>query len=607
MKETRKQVRLNRDSARHVKLFKTNKGWMTMGVTTLAMAAGVITLGSNASDVSAATWKSRSVSEITDQIKQSASKTTYTIKWGDTLGTIAQALKNTGINTTAERLAEINHIAKADLIYAGNTLTFTGTGNQAVATVKEDGQTKSYNLDPNKTVEATKTDVDAAKDSQKTPAKAATKTTATTKETKFEAAIKAAGYTFTKSGSEYDFEVAGATDADKSAIDGIAKQYGVTDYAYTVNGVKQAAAKADATEATTDAAKSTDEAADTQTTSALAKFEAALDAKDLDYTENDGVVTVTSHDDVKDTVADLATEAGFDTNNVKVNAVKDLTANDQFEAAIKAKGYTFTMDGTKYAFEVGSANADDVTAITDVLNYYGVTNYEFTTNGKVQATDAQEATTTTKSAAVQTEVQADTAATKTTEKTETVAATKTVTTPAKKTSTATATKTTTKPAATTSTVKKTTTAPKKTVTKPAVSKPTTSKTTTATSSSRDAKVAAVIKTAQAQLGKPYVYGSKGPSSFDCSGLISYVFKQAIGMNMSGNSASQSYKGTKVSLSSLQKGDLIFWSHNGSNTGVYHVAIYIGGGQYIVAPHTGTNVQIQTISSYFKPSFAKRVL
>jgi cell wall-associated NlpC family hydrolase len=77
--------------------------------------------------------------------------------------------------------------------------------------------------------------------------------------------------------------------------------------------------------------------------------------------------------------------------------------------------------------------------------------------------------------------------------------------------------------------------------------------------------------------------------------------------MNWNSASQSYKGTKVSLKAAQPGDLIFWSSNGSNTGVYHVAIYIGNGQYIVAPHTGTDVQIQTISSYFQPSFAKRVL
>ncbi|WP_127848499.1 NlpC/P60 family protein [Lacticaseibacillus hulanensis] len=577
MKETRKQVRLNRDESRRVKLFKTHKGWMTMGVTTLAMAAGVITLGSNASDVSAATWKTRSVSEIADQIKTATDKTTYTIKWGDTLGTIAQALKDTGINTTAERLAEINHIAKADLIYAGNKLTFTGTGSTAVATVKEsDGKTASYNLDPNKSTKATKTDVAEAKKSQASAASSSNATKATTT-TSSKATTTTTTVAAKKAKLSATVKELGATVAVKTAADG------------------------------------------------SSKLVVTIPAKASDAT--------------KSAIQAAVTASGLDDSAVTLVKVADLTANESFEAAIKAKGYTFTKDaGSKYSFEVGNASAGDIEAITSVLNYYGVTNYQFTENGVPTDEDA-DATSADTDTADDTDADAadtdstDTTTTTTTEDDDDVApatttktdedsssaatsssapaATKTATTASSSSSSseATAPKATTPAPAVKKTTPAATPAPKKTVAKKVTPKvaPVVKKTTTTSSASRAAKVAAVIKTARQQLGKPYEYGAKGPSSFDCSGFVSYVFKNAIGMDMSGNSRTQSYKGSQVSLGSLQTGDLIFWSSNGSNSGVYHVAIYIGGGQYIVAPHTGSDVQIQTISSYFKPSFAKRVL
>ncbi|MEJ1320021.1 NlpC/P60 family protein [Latilactobacillus sakei] len=62
-------------------------------------------------------------------------------------------------------------------------------------------------------------------------------------------------------------------------------------------------------------------------------------------------------------------------------------------------------------------------------------------------------------------------------------------------------------------------------------------------------------------------------------------------------------GQRVSLNSLQPGDIIFWGGGAS----YHDAIYIGGGQYVHAPQPGESVKISTISSYFMPSFAVRVL
>ena len=113
---------------------------------------------------------------------------------------------------------------------------------------------------------------------------------------------------------------------------------------------------------------------------------------------------------------------------------------------------------------------------------------------------------------------------------------------------------------------------------------------------------AVINLAMAQIGKPYVWGAHGPSSFDCSGLMDYVFQNAAGRSIGGWTVPQESAGYSVSLSSLQPGDLLFWGAQGSS---YHVALYIGGGQYVHAPQPGENVKIGSMQ-YYTPSFAKRV-
>jgi cell wall-associated NlpC family hydrolase len=94
----------------------------------------------------------------------------------------------------------------------------------------------------------------------------------------------------------------------------------------------------------------------------------------------------------------------------------------------------------------------------------------------------------------------------------------------------------------------------------------------------------------AELGKPYVWGAGGPSSFDCSGLVSYVYAQ-VGVSLPHNAAAQYGYGTPVSYGDLQAGDLVFFS------GLGHVGIYIGGGQFIHAPHTGDVVKISSLSSH----------
>lgn len=114
----------------------------------------------------------------------------------------------------------------------------------------------------------------------------------------------------------------------------------------------------------------------------------------------------------------------------------------------------------------------------------------------------------------------------------------------------------------------------------------------------------VINIAMAQLGKPYVWGGKGPSVFDCSGLMYYAFMNGVGINIGGYTIPQENSGTVIGLNELQPGDLIFW---GSRGATYHVALALGNNQYVHAPAPGQGVKVQTISSYFMPSFGVRVL
>lgn len=115
--------------------------------------------------------------------------------------------------------------------------------------------------------------------------------------------------------------------------------------------------------------------------------------------------------------------------------------------------------------------------------------------------------------------------------------------------------------------------------------------------------AGVIATAKKYIGVPYVYGGSTPSGFDCSGFVSYVYKQH-GIYLPRSSAAMYGNGTRVT--SLAPGDLVFFNTNGK--GVSHVGIYVGGNRFISAT-SNRGVKIDSLSDgYWGPRYlgAKRI-
>jgi peptidoglycan DL-endopeptidase CwlO len=101
--------------------------------------------------------------------------------------------------------------------------------------------------------------------------------------------------------------------------------------------------------------------------------------------------------------------------------------------------------------------------------------------------------------------------------------------------------------------------------------------------------AQAVQIAEGELGVPYVWGGASPSGFDCSGLTMWVYAQ-LGIQLDHFTGAQWNEGVHVSRDQLAPGDLVFFE-----PGIGHVGIYIGGDEFIHAPHTGTVVQISSLS------------
>ncbi len=108
---------------------------------------------------------------------------------------------------------------------------------------------------------------------------------------------------------------------------------------------------------------------------------------------------------------------------------------------------------------------------------------------------------------------------------------------------------------------------------------------------KSAGAAKAIAFARAQLGKPYVWAGEGPDVWDCSGLTQAAWRTA-GVSLTHYTGSQWQETSRVSLSDLQPGDLVFYGQ--APDAIHHVGLYIGGGIMIEAPRTGLNVRYSPI-------------
>lgn len=102
------------------------------------------------------------------------------------------------------------------------------------------------------------------------------------------------------------------------------------------------------------------------------------------------------------------------------------------------------------------------------------------------------------------------------------------------------------------------------------------------------RAATAVMAARAAVGRPYVWGSTGPSGFDCSGLMVWSYRQA-GVSLPRTSQAQRYAGRQVPLSQARPGDLVTYRSDAS-----HVGMYVGNGQVVHAPYPGARVRYDPV-------------
>lgn len=108
----------------------------------------------------------------------------------------------------------------------------------------------------------------------------------------------------------------------------------------------------------------------------------------------------------------------------------------------------------------------------------------------------------------------------------------------------------------------------------------------------------IVSIAYSLVGSPYVYGANGPSSFDCSGFVQYVYSR-VGISVSRSSSTQIHDGYSVSYENAQPGDILSWGYyDGAPT---HSALYIGNGQMIHATNPKQGVIVSDVAGWTRGS------
>lgn len=115
----------------------------------------------------------------------------------------------------------------------------------------------------------------------------------------------------------------------------------------------------------------------------------------------------------------------------------------------------------------------------------------------------------------------------------------------------------------------------------------------------------VIKQAKQMLGTPYVWGGTSTSGVDCSGLMKLIFKN-VGVDLPRISAAQANTGTRIGLNQLEPGDMVAVDNSSRNNGADHIALYIGEGKIIEAPHPGSVVQVANLAEMGSDAWGVRI-
>lgn len=109
------------------------------------------------------------------------------------------------------------------------------------------------------------------------------------------------------------------------------------------------------------------------------------------------------------------------------------------------------------------------------------------------------------------------------------------------------------------------------------------------------RIEILLRRAMGLLGTPYRWGGTSPDSgFDCSGLVNYVFRTALGIELPRVSREMAGNGESVDRASLAAGDLVFFGRRGKR--VDHVGIYVGDGQFVHAPRSGRDVTVSRLDT-----------